>query len=123
MSNSKAGLKRNNKRKNRNRKNEKDAKKITLDEPLKTYVRPTLLLPPDARLRFTLNGRQRRSEDTVWGIRDAMTKTNLMFTAWDGFSNGTETFATDNNLLDVSLPYCSNGVSSTNATNKVGPHL
>ena len=120
--NSKEGRQRNNKRKNRNGKNNKNTKKIILDEPLETYVRQALLLPPNARLRFTLNGRRRRSEDNVWGIRDAMTKTNLVFTAWDGSSNGTETFAVENNLIDVSLPYCSNGVSQRNDTNKVGPH-
>ena len=98
--------------KNRNGRNKKDAKKALLDEPLQTLVRQALLLPPDAMLRFTIKGRRRRnSGDNVWGIRDAMTKTNLMFTAWDGFSNGTDQFTSENNVIDISLPYCSNGVT------------
>ena len=114
---SKKAGKKNNGRKNRNGKNKKDAKKILLDTPLQTLVRQALLLPPDARLRFTMTGRRRRnSEDNVWGIRDAMTKTNLMFTAWDGYSNGTEPFTSENNVIDISLPYCSNGVSTSDNT-------
>ena len=112
---SKKGGKKNKGSKNRNGRNKKDVKKILLDAPLKTLVRQALLLPPDARLRFTMKGRKRRrnSEDNLWGIRDAMTKTNLMFTAWDGFSNGTEHFTSNNNVIDISLPYCSNGVNSS----------
>ena len=103
--------------KNRNGRYKKDAKTILLDAPLKTLVRQALLLPPDARLRFSMKGRRRRnSDDIVWGIRDAMTKTNLMFTAWDGFSNGTEQFTLENNVIDISLPYCSNGVNRTDYT-------
>ena len=110
---SKKGGKKNNGRKNRNGRNKKDVKKMLLETPLKSLVRQALLLPPDARLRLKVKGRRRRkSEDNVWGIRDAMTKTNLLFTAWDGFSNGTEPFTTENNVIDISLPYCSNGVNN-----------
>ena len=110
---SKKGGKKNNGRKNRNGRNKKDVKKMLLETPLKSLVRQALLLPPDARLRLTIKGRRRKSEDNVWGIRDAMTKTNLLLTAWDGFSNGTEPFSPENNIIDISLPYCSNGVNGS----------
>ena len=110
---SKKDGKKNKGRKNRKPEDKKDRRKMALDSPLKTFVRQALLLPPDARLRFTMKETRRKSEDKVWGIRDAMTKTNLMFTAWDGFSNRTELFTSEKNVIDINLPYCSNGVSNT----------
>ena len=108
--NSKQSGRRSKQRKNKRNKNKNDKRRNVLEKPLETFNRQALLLPPNARLRFTLNGVRRDSSSNVWGIRDAMTETNLMFTAWDGFAIETEPSKVESSVINMSLPYCSNGV-------------
>ena len=84
-----------------------------MGNPFQTQIRPSLLLPPDARLRFTLRkDSQNLLTQKIWGLREAMLDATLLFTAWDG-SNVMETGTSKEmeNLINVSLPFCSNGVS------------
>ena len=85
---------------------------------MNTLLRPALLLPPTARLRFTLNKNTQTIVNKVWGLREAMTEANMLFTAWDGTSKGTkDPFQEKMTFINVSLPFCSNGVSTKNHSN------
>ena len=76
-------------------------KRKKLREPLKTATVEPILLKPTARLRF----RPARS-DLWWSAVEAVTKTKLIFTAWDG-SDG------DDDGLQLSMPFCCDGVRRT----------
>ena len=84
-----------------------------LERPLDTKVRPCLLLPPNARLRYSILSNSQTNSKNVFGLREAMSETILMFTAWDGTNH--ETAQIPNEIattLNISFPFCSNGVST-----------
>ena len=110
---SRKGRRNKNKKSNKRNRENKDTKKEVLKTPLNTLIRSALLLPPTARLRFTLNRNSQTIKNKVWGLREAMTEATMLFTAWDGTSNGTkESFQENIPVINVSLPFCSNGVSN-----------
>ena len=61
-------------------------RKVSLERPLHTIIRPSLLLPPEARLRYSLNKRSKLASDGIWGLKEAMSDATLLLTAWDGTS-------------------------------------
>ena len=87
-------------------------KKVSLQRPLYTIIRPSLILPPDARLRFSLNKKSKLASDGIWGLKEAMSDATLLLTAWDGTSGRDIIHSSKGEALsiNVSLPFCSNGV-------------
>ena len=84
-----------------------------LERPLDTKVRPSLLLPPNARLRYSILSNSQTSSKNVFGLREAMSETILMFTAWDGTNQETTQVPKEMaTTLNISFPFCSNGVST-----------
>ena len=87
-------------------------RKVSLERPLHTIIRPSLLLPPEARLRYSLNKRSKLASDGIWGLKEAMSDATLLLTAWDGTSGRDVIHSSkgETESMNVSLPFCSNGV-------------
>ena len=88
-------------------------RKVSLERPLYTIIRPSLLLPPEARLRYSLNEKSKLASEKIWGLKEAMSDATLLFTAWDGTSGRDVIHSSKGEAtsINVSLPFCSNGVS------------
>ena len=88
-------------------------RKVSLEHPLHSIVRPSLLLPPEARLRYSLNEKSKLASEKIWGLKEAMSDATLLFTAWDGTSGRDVIHSSKGEAesMNVSLPFCSNGVS------------
>ena len=88
-------------------------RKVSLERPLHTIIRPSLLLPPEARLRYSLNKRSKLASEGIWGLKEAMSDATLLLTAWDGTSSRDVINSSKEGQaasINVSLPFCSNGV-------------
>ena len=88
-------------------------RKVSLERPLYTIIRPSLLLPPEARLRYSLNKKSKLASEGIWGLKEAMSDATLLLTAWDGISARDVIHSSKGEAesINVSLPFCSNGVS------------
>ena len=88
-------------------------RKVSLERPLHTIIRPSLLLPPEARLRYSLNKKSKLASDGIWGLKEAMSDATLLLTAWDGTSGRDVIHSSKEGQaasINVSLPFCSNEV-------------
>lgn len=88
-------------------------RKVSLERPLHTIIRRSLLIPPEARLRYSLNKKSKLASEGIWGLKEAMADATLLLTAWDGTSDTDVIHSSKGEAasMNVSLPFCSNGVS------------
>ena len=87
-------------------------RKVSLERPLHTIITPSLLLPPEARLRYSLNEKSKLASEKIWGLKEAMSDATLLLSAWDGTSGRDVIHSSKGEAesMNVSLPFCSNGV-------------
>lgn len=75
---------------------------------LKTQLVSVFLVEPFTRIRY-----EPFQADTVWTTTDAIKHTRMSFTAWDGSTRGNGTTTKE---IQVSAPFCCDGVSGKEIT-------